>query len=401
MIMKLGDVCTFDRGLTYSKADEVANSSNGVLRSNNIDLVSNTLCLDEIKYIREDIDIPESKKTKKGSILICMANGSKCHLGKVAIIDIEEVFAFGGFMGLITPTETISSKYLYYSLITPKYKKLIASLSDGANINNLKFRDIQDFEIPVPSLSEQERIVKILDAAFEKIDRLKENAEEGLQAVKDLWEARLSNLFEAKDGWTNSNLGSLVDFKNGVNFTPSENGTKIKFLGVGDFKDRVTITASDLDYISTNQTIDNEYHLQKDDIIIVRSNGSKTLVGRTVIFNENIDEPLIYSGFCIRCRIKDKSLLLPAFLNILFRTTKVKRHLTYGDNGCNISNINQKKLSSLQISYPSLEDQKKIVEEYEIISSLCKRLTFNYEKELAEYEALKQSILRKAFSGEL
>lgn len=292
----------------------------------------------------------------------------------------------------------LNVRYLYYFFSL--YVNFLREKSVGAIIKYIKVGDITNAPFSYPSNTEQERIVKILDAAFEKIDRLKQNAEKSLHEIKNLWEARLSNLFEAKDGWTNSNLGSLVDFKNGVNFTPSENGTKIKFLGVGDFKDRVTITSSDLDYISTNQTIDKEYHLQKDDIIIVRSNGSKTLVGRTVIFNENIEEPLIYSGFCIRCRIKDKSLL-PEFLNILFRTTKVKRHLTYGDNGCNISNINQKKLSSLQIFYPSIEDQKKIVEDYEHLSLLCKRLTFNYEQEIAEYEALKQSVLRKAFSGEL
>lgn len=301
-----------------------------------------------------------------------------------------------GTMQYILPIKGFDIKYVCYclqSLDLTKYKQ-------GAAIPHIYFRDYGERLVNVTEDSkEQERIVKILDAAFEKIDALKQNAEEGLQAVKDLWEARLSNLFEAKDGWTNSNLGSLVDFKNGVNFTPSENGTKIKFLGVGDFKDRVTITASDLDYISTNQTIDNEYHLQKDDIIIVRSNGSKTLVGRSIIINEEQNEPVIYSGFCIRCRVKED--LYPPFLNMLLKTQKVKRHLTYGDNGCNISNINQKKLSSLEFSYPSIDEQKKIVGEIDVISSICQKLQNKYEQELSEYEALKQSILRKAFSGEL
>ena len=86
-IKKLGEVVTFQRGLTYSKDDEVDFSSNCVLRSNNIELESMSILLDELKYIREDFIVGEDKKVKKDTILICMSNGSKQHLGKVAFID--------------------------------------------------------------------------------------------------------------------------------------------------------------------------------------------------------------------------------------------------------------------------------------------------------------------------
>ena len=94
-IKKLGEVCDFYRGLTYSKKDEVEISSTGVLRSNNIDLANNQLNLEEIKYISDSIIVPKDKKIKKGSLLICTANGSKSHLGKVALIDEDYNYAFG------------------------------------------------------------------------------------------------------------------------------------------------------------------------------------------------------------------------------------------------------------------------------------------------------------------
>ena len=138
-IVKLDEVISFERGLTYAKGDEVAYSSVGVLRSNNVDLTTQSLNLDEIKYLREDFEVPPKKKVRKSSLLMCMSNGSKDHLGKVALIDRELDYAFGGFMGLLTPDEgKVFPKYLYYVLASKSFKDYIHSLADGANINGRK-----------------------------------------------------------------------------------------------------------------------------------------------------------------------------------------------------------------------------------------------------------------------
>ncbi len=135
---KLGEVATFKRGLTYSGKDEVSFSENVVLRSNNIDLATNALNLDELKYISSDICIPEDKKLKADSIFMCMSNGSKQHLGKVAFIEHDMPYAFGGFMGLIIPQkEKIYPKYLYFYFCSPQFKDVLSSIGNGANINNI------------------------------------------------------------------------------------------------------------------------------------------------------------------------------------------------------------------------------------------------------------------------
>lgn len=107
---KLGDICNFQRGLTYSKKDEVDFSDNVVLRSNNIDLKSSLLDLSDLRYINNKIIIPDNKKVQKDSIIICTANGSKNHLGKIALIDDDYGYAFGGFMGQLRPNKYIDSK---------------------------------------------------------------------------------------------------------------------------------------------------------------------------------------------------------------------------------------------------------------------------------------------------
>lgn len=142
-MVRLGDVCEFQRGLTYKKSDEVAKSNNAVLRSNNIDLESGTLDLSELKCLREDFLVPPEKKVLTGTILMCMANGSKAHLGKVALISKDIGYAFGGFMGLLVP-KGIFPAYLYLSLRSATFTDFIKRLQDGANINNLKFSDFCD-----------------------------------------------------------------------------------------------------------------------------------------------------------------------------------------------------------------------------------------------------------------
>ena len=72
-------------------------------------------------------------------------------------------------MGQVTPKEKLDSKFLFYLMISDNYKKFINELSDGANINNLKFSDLGQFEIPLPPLPEQQKIATFLSAIDEKI----------------------------------------------------------------------------------------------------------------------------------------------------------------------------------------------------------------------------------------
>ena len=117
----LGEVCEFQRGLTYAKGDEVDVSNNIVLRATNIDLSTNLLDLTELRYISDSVAVPATKKVKKGSLMVCTASGSKSHLGKVAFIDDDYDYAFGGFMGMITPSDSLVPRYLFHLMTSGRY----------------------------------------------------------------------------------------------------------------------------------------------------------------------------------------------------------------------------------------------------------------------------------------
>ena len=209
-IKPLSEVCAFQRGLTYAKTDEVEVSNNIVLRATNINLRTNQLDLEELKYINDSVIASASKKIKKDSLLICTASGSKSHLGKVAFIDDYYDFAFGGFMGLLTPNESVLPRYFFHLMTSGAYKDFIAALSDGANINNLKFSDLGRFSVPVPPLHEQHRIAAMLDEAFDGIAKAKVNAEKNLQNARALFESHLQSVFTGRsEGWVEKTLNEV------------------------------------------------------------------------------------------------------------------------------------------------------------------------------------------------
>lgn len=194
----LGEVCEFYRGLTYKKSDEVELSTNIILRSNNVDLAKHKLNFDELKYISDNIQIPDNKKVKSNSLLICTANGSKSHLGKVAIIDKDYGYAFGGFMGLLIPNTALHFKFLFYTMISKNYKSFINKLSNGANIHNLKWSELELFSIPLPPLEEQKEIVAQLDKIQDYINKLEYNYAHKILYIKELKASLLNDAFTGK-----------------------------------------------------------------------------------------------------------------------------------------------------------------------------------------------------------
>jgi len=188
----LKDICILERGVTYSKNDEVLERGLKVLRSNNIDRNLGALDLSDIKLIRKDLKIKENKKLKKNDILITLASGSKEHIGKVAFIAEDTDLYFGSFMGVIRISSSeVLPKYLYYQLRSNRFNNYLRSQISGANINNLNSEILYNFSIPLPPLDIQRKIVEELDKemkALEKVRILKEKAEKRIeQILEEVW----------------------------------------------------------------------------------------------------------------------------------------------------------------------------------------------------------------------
>lgn len=165
----------------------------------------------------------------------------------------------------------------------------------------------------------------------------------------------------SKSAWPETAFGDIADFKNGLNFRSDEKGHTIKVLGVGDFQQRSTLDQVDeISEIHTEKEIDKSYHLKDGDLVFVRSNGNKALVGRCMLINTN-GQIISYSGFTIRARITSKNIK-PEFINLLMQGGLLKNVLKRDGRGTNISNLNQGILSKLPIPTPKLEEQSEILD---------------------------------------
>ena len=373
----IGDVCEFQRGLTYAKGDEVDVSDNVVLRATNIDLATNLLIFDELKYISDKVVVPESKKVKKGSLMICMASGSKSHLGKVAFIDDDYGYAFGGFMGMLTPLSGVFPKYLFHLMTSEDYKDFIGALSDGANINNLTFDKLKVFPVPVPPLAEQQRIVGLLDEAFEGLATAKANAEKNLQNARALFESHLQSVFTQRGpGWVEKkleNLGAIRTGKRDANHQVEDGPYPFYTCAFGQFKSP-TFSFDGPSIILPG----NGANVGK----VFFHDGKFEAYQRTYVVNElsqAIDPRFLF--FCF-------SANWPGWIATK-QFGSATNYIVVGD------------LKAFPVPTPSLPVQEATVEQLESFTEETQRLARLYERKHAALEALKKSLLHQAFTGEL
>lgn len=387
-VKKLGEVVDFHRGLTYSKKDEVSYSDKIVLRSGNIDIFTSALDFSELKYLANNIQIPESKKVKKGSILICTANGSKIHLGKIALIEKDYDYAFGGFMGLITPKERMNPKFLFYILVSESYRTYIRALSDGVNINNLKFSDLSLFKIPFPPLSEQQYIVSILDKCFAAIDKAKANAEQNLKNAKELFECYLQGIFENNGQmWEEKKIGDVCEIIMGQ----SPKGNSYNSIGNGAPLINGPVEFGPDPFSKTIRskftTKPTKYCKEGDLILCVRGSttGRMNIAGFDACIGRGV-AAIRYAGnqdwinyFALSARQKIYSL----------------------GTGATFPNVSSEILKELKIPIPTFAEQGEIIYKLNTLRAETQKLETTYKKKITDLEDLKKSILRKAFNGEL
>ena len=357
---KLGEVVKCYRGLTYSKADEVPVSSKMVLRSNNIDLNTHALNFDEIKCVREDLPIADDRKLKKDSIFICMSNGSMQHLGKVAYVDKDYDYAFGGFMGLIVPNpQEVFPKYVYYSLLAPTFLATILREGRGANINNLRFTDLENYSLPMPSKDEQQSIVRELDGINHLIDLQEEQLSEYDRLAQSLFYTTFGDPATNPKGWEVKKLGEVAETTSGGTPSKTHNeyyeGGTIQWLRSGEvsqgliYKTELFITQAGLDNSSAK--------------IIPVDSVAIAMYGATVGEVGIIKAPMCTNQAV--CSIFPNESAIPIYLLYFLRAMK-PHYINMAAGGAQ-PNISQAIIRNTKLPLPPLELQQTFAAQIEAI----------------------------------
>ncbi|EPJ4086728.1 restriction endonuclease subunit S [Klebsiella pneumoniae] len=385
--LKIADFCSTGSGGTPSKSKPEYYEGGDIPWIKSGDLKDSTI-YDANEYITAaGLENSSAKIVEKDSILIAMYGAT---VGRLAILGINA--ATNQAICNIRPDTTIADmKYLYYFLRS-KFSYFVENAVGGAQ-PNISQGLIKSLEVPLPSLIEQKRIADILDKAAD----IRQKREQAVKLADDFLRATFLEMFgdpvANPKRWDVASLLEYGSFKNGMNFTKGESGSVLKCLGVGNFKSLATITCMDnIDEIELNTLPSDDYLLKDGDIVFVRSNGNKALVGRCLTIYPN-KEKVTFSGFCIRYRI-EKSAITAEYLNFLFRTPSMKRQMLSGGQGANIQNISQGTLSALRIPVPPLEKQQTFSKIVSFYSELMKKLNINIVETNDMFDSISQTYFK-------
>jgi type I restriction enzyme S subunit len=267
----------------------------------------------------------------------------------------------------------------------------IYSLARGTAQKNLDVPAFRNIEISYPkSLTEQKRIVVILDKAFAAINKAKANAEQNLKNAKEFFESYLQGVFENKgEEWEQKTLGDIGKpsmCKRILKNQTSSTGD-IPFYKIGTFGKKPNAFISKEIY----NEFRTKYSFPKKGDILISASGT---IGRRVRYD---GEPAFFQDSNIVWIDNDESQVLNDYLYVFYEFCDWQP-----SKGATIARLYNSNLTSIKIVFPkSLQEQKNILKKINLLSSEAKRLEANYQQKINDLEELKKSVLQKAFSGEL
>lgn len=320
-------------------------------------------------------------------------------LQRIAIIPRHldgQICSTGYFV--LRPKEVISSRFIYYVLMTDSFRSQMERLQKGASYPAVTDGDVRDQEIPLPPLAEQKRIVALLDEAFAGIDEAKAKARQKLYDAQSITDSHIHSIF-TKPGpdWGKKALSELCTFSSGN--TPSKsnsgywNGT-IPWISGRDMKS-TRLSDSHL-HISKSAVEEYGTRVAEPGTLLVLVRGMGLAHGAQVAelttpcaFNQDIRGIHANAGILPR-------YLLFALKHGINTSDSVLSSAAHGT-----LKIDSNELHSLPISFPPLKQQERIVASIDTLTDESQSLVKIFIKQVAALDELRKALLTQAFAGEL
>jgi type I restriction enzyme, S subunit len=383
-IKKLGDVCAFDkvqgihRGLPYVGLEHIESHT--------------------ARFIGSADSQPVKSSTFRFSDAHVLYGRLRPYLNKALAPDFEghcstEIFP-------LKPSHELSREYLLYWLLDNTTCERINETCTGARMPRAQMNEVMGFDIPVPPLPEQRRIVGLLDEAFECLATAKANAEKNLQNALALFESYLQSVFTQRGpGWVEKRLEDIADADCSLSYGIVQPGEE---FDEGMPIVRPTDLTSKVIRLSGLKRIDPKLAggykrtaLQGGELLLcVRGSTGVVSIASPELVGANVTRGIVPIRF-------NRSLLLPEFGFYLISGGPVQSQIREKTYGTALMQINIRDLRLISLSIPPLKEQKAIAAKLDDLHEETQRLARIYERKLAALEALKKSLLHQAFTGEL
>ncbi len=335
-----------------------------------------------------------------GSVLItCIGN-----LGRVGINNYP--VAFNQQINALKPNLFIESKFTFYQAQQSSFKNQLESLSTSTTVALVNKTNFSTIKFAIAPLPEQRAIVAKIEQLFSELDNGISNLKTSQEQLKVYRQAVLTKAFEG-DILTNVSI-SMSKVSLGDYIEKPKYGTAKKCMSepIGSPVLRIPnigngfVINDNLKFAEFEQKELYGLALKEGDILTIRSNGSVDLVGKSALITKN-DIKYLYAGYLIRLRpIKKK--LSPKYLLYCLQSQELRVQIeSKAKSTSGVNNINSGELESLIISICELEEQHQIVQQIESRLSVCDKVEETIVENLQKAEALRQSILKRAFAGEL
>ena len=357
------------------------------------------------EYTWKDAPSRAQQIVNKGDILFSTV---RTYLKNIAQVNKEEYhnqICSSGFTVIRPKQDLFHPKFAFYISISEVFLQPLNKLQTGSSYPAVRDKDVFAQRIKLPALPEQRAIVAKIEQLFSELENGIANFKTAQEQLKIYRQAVLKKAFDGEltknsDDRKIVQLGSVIEKpKYGTSKKCSEEKYGIPVLRIPNIGSGV-VKPEVLKYASFDEKEISSLALKEGDILTIRSNGSVDLVGKCALITKR-DTGYLYAGYLIRIRpdegkIDSKYLLYCLSSHYLRVQIESKAKSTSG-----VNNINSGEIESLKIPIFDLEEQHQVVQEIESRLSVCDKLEETIKTSLEKAEALRQSILKKAFEGQL
>ena len=389
-ICQLGDVLTLINGRAYKK-EEMLTEGVPILRIQNLNGGN--------KWFYSNLELQEDKYCYKNDLLYAWSATFGPYWSKW---DHKLIYHY--HIWKIETSPALNKQFAYYALLN--ITEALKASAHGVAMPHITKAGMEAWEIQLPPISEQKIIAEKLDTLLAQVESTKARLEQIPQILKRFRQAVLGAAVSGKltedwrdnsslSGWIEGKLGEFIKKPSYGTSSKSNKEGLIPVLRMGNLQGG-KLDWTDLVY--TSDTIEIEkYKLEYNDVLFNRTN-SPELVGKTAIYKS--EQPAIYAGYLIRVQCLPD--LNPDYLNYHLNSILGRQYCySVKSDGVSQSNINAQKLIAYPITVPPLPEQHEIVRRVEQLFAYADTIEKQVNNALARVNNLTQSILAKAFRGEL